>query len=62
MGFWDMGYGTWDRDVENSHDSMFDMNGDGVLDPFEQSLQIDTFNRQMKDDDSFDEDEEDDDF
>jgi hypothetical protein len=33
-----------------------------VLDPFEQSLQIDTFNRQMKDDDSFDEDEEDDDF
>lgn len=21
MGFWDMGYGTWDRDVENSHPS-----------------------------------------
>ena len=36
--------------------------GAGVLDPFEQSLKIDTFNRQMKDDDSFDEDEEDDDF
>ena len=29
-----------------------------MLDPFEQSLQIDTFNRQMKDDDSFDEDDD----
>ncbi len=33
-----------------------------MLDPFEQGLQIDTFTRQLKDDDSFDEDEEDDDF
>ena len=42
---------SWDRDVENSFDSFFDRNGDGVLDPIEQGFQLDFLERQMKEDD-----------
>ena len=34
-----MGFG--DREVENSFDSLFDMNWDGILDPVEQGFQLD---------------------
>ena len=50
--------GFWDRDVENSYDSLFDMNRDGVLDPVEQGFQLDFLTRQMEEDDKTDEDED----
>ena len=50
---------SWDRDVENSFDSFFDRNGDGVLDPIEQGFQLDFLERQMKEDDGIIEDEND---
>ena len=50
--------GFWDRDVENSFDSLFDMNRDGVLDPVEQGFQLDFLTRQMEEDDKTDEDED----
>ena len=43
--------GFWDRNVENSFDSLFDMNRDGVLDPVEQGFQPDFLARQMEEDD-----------
>lgn len=49
--------GFWDRNVENSFDSLFDMNRDGVLDPVEQGFQLDFLTRQMEEDDKSDEDE-----
>ena len=33
--------GFWDIDAENSFDKMFDFNGDGHLDSFEQALRYD---------------------
>lgn len=48
--------GFWDRNVENSFDSLFDMNRDGVLDPVEQGFQLDFLTRQMEEDDKSDED------
>lgn len=50
--------GFWDRDVENSFDSLFDMNRDGVLDPVEQGFQLDFLARQMEEDDHSDDDED----
>ena len=50
--------GFWDRDVENSFDSLFDMNRDGVLDPVEHGFQLDFLTRQMEEDNKSDEDEE----
>ena len=50
--------GFWDRNVENSFDSLFDMNRDGVLDPVEQGFQLDFLTRQMEEDDKTDEDED----
>ena len=50
--------GFWDKDVENSFDSLFDMNRDGVLDPVEQGFQLDFLTRQMEEDNKFDDDEE----
>ncbi len=50
--------GFWDRDVENSFDSLFDMNRDGVLDPVEQGFQLDFLTHQMEGDDRSDDDEE----
>ncbi len=50
--------GFWDRNVENSFDSLFDMNRDGVLDPVEQGFQLDFLTRQMEEDDKSDEDED----
>ena len=50
--------GFWDKDVENSFDSLFDMNRDGVLDPVEQGFQLDFLTRQMEEDNKSDEDEE----
>lgn len=50
---------SWDRDVENSFDSFFDRNGDGVLDPIEQGFQLDFLERQMKEDDGIIENEDD---
>lgn len=51
--------GFWDRDVENSFDSLFDMNRDGVLDPAEQAFHLDFITRQMEEDDRSDDDDED---
>ncbi len=42
--------GFWDRKVEGSFDSLFDMNRDGTLDPVEQALQLDFLTRQMEED------------
>lgn len=42
--------------MENSFDSLFDMNRDGVLDPVEQGFQLDFLTRQMEEDDKSDED------
>ena len=50
--------GFWDRTVENSFDSLFDMNRDGVLDPVEQGFQLDFLTRQMEEDDRSDDDED----
>ena len=50
--------GFWDRNVENSFDSLFDMNRDGVLDPAEQGFQLDFLARQMEEDDHPDNDDE----
>ena len=50
--------GFWDRDVENSFDSLFDMHRDGVLDLVEQGFQLDFLTRQMEEDDKTDEDED----
>ena len=50
--------GFWDRNVENSFDSLFDMNRDGVLDPVQQGFQLDFLTRQMEEDDKSDEDED----
>ena len=50
--------GFWDRNVENSFDSLFDMNRDGVLDPVEQGFQLDFITRQMEEDDHSDDDED----
>lgn len=50
--------GFWDRNVENSFDSLFDMNRDGVLDPVEQGFQLDFLTHQMEGDDRSDDDEE----
>ena len=51
--------GFWDRNVDNSFDSLFDMNRDGVLDPVEQGFQLDFLTRQMEEDDRSDDDDED---
>lgn len=55
--------GFWDRDVENSFDRMFDYNRDGHLDMFEQAMQFEFLEEEMRstagdvdDSDSFDED------
>lgn len=50
--------GFWDRDVENSFDSLFDMNRDGVLDVVEQGFQLDFFTRQMEEENRSDEEED----
>jgi len=50
--------GFWDRDVENSFDSLFDLNRDGVLDPVEQGFQLDFLTRQMEEDNQLEEDED----
>lgn len=50
--------GFWDRDVENSFDSLFDMNRDGVLDPIEQGFQLDFLTRQMEEENRSDEEED----
>ena len=50
--------GFWDRNVEDSFDSLFDMNRDGVLDPVEQGFQLDFLAHQMERDDRSDDDEE----
>lgn len=50
--------GFWDRNVENSFDSLFDMNRDGVLDAVEQGFQLDFLTHQMEGDDRSDDDEE----
>lgn len=50
--------GFWDRNVEDSFDSLFDMNRDGVLDPVEQGFQLDFLTHQMEGDDRSDDDEE----
>ena len=50
--------GFWDRNVDNSFDSLFDMNRDGVLDPVEQGFQLDFLTRQMEEDDRSDDDED----
>ncbi len=42
--------GFWDRNVENSFDSLFDMNRDGVLDSVEHGFQLDFLTRQMDED------------
>lgn len=47
--------GFWDRNVENSFDSLFDMNRDGVLDPVEQGFQMNFLTLQMEEDDRSDE-------
>lgn len=53
--------GFWDRDVENSFDRMFDYNRDGHLDMFEQAMQFEFLEEEMRsaagdvdDSDSFD--------
>jgi len=50
--------GFWDRDVENSFDSLFDMNRDGVLDAVEQGFQVDFLTRQMEEENRSDEEED----
>lgn len=50
--------GFWDRNVQNSFDSLFDMNRGGVLDPVEQEFQLDFLTRQMEEDDHSDDDED----
>lgn len=50
--------GFWDRDVENSFDSLFDMNRDGVLDAVEQGFQLDFLTRQMEEENRSDEEED----
>ena len=53
----------WDKDVESSFDSLFDMNNDGKLDPSEQSLQLQFLYREgdLRDSDDLEEDEEEED-
>ena len=50
--------GFWDREVENSFDSLFDTNRDGVLDPVEQGFQLDFLARQMEEDRSMEAEDE----
>ena len=50
---------SWDRDVDNSFDSFFDLNKDGVLDPIEQGFELDFLERQIKEGDLSDEIEDD---
>ncbi len=40
----------WSREVDNSFDSLFDMNRDGVLDPVEQGYQLEFLERSMEED------------
>ena len=40
----------WSREVDNSFDSLFDMNHDGVLDPVEQGYQLEFLERSMEED------------
>ncbi len=40
--------GLWDNNVDDSFDSLFDLDGDGKLDPFEQGLQLDAFTHAME--------------
>lgn len=53
----------WDKDVESSFDSLFDLNNDGKLDPSEQSLQLQFLYREgdLRDSDDLEEDEEEED-
>ncbi len=41
--------GLWDDEVKDPFDKLFDLDGDGVLDPFEQGLQLDVFRHAMGD-------------
>ena len=50
--------GFWDRNVENSFDSLFDMNRDGVLDPVEQAYQLEFLAQQIEGNGCADKDEE----
>lgn len=50
--------GFWDREVENSFDSLFDTNRDGVLDPVEQGFQLDFLTRQIEEDRSIEEEDD----
>lgn len=52
--------GFFDRDVENSFDSLFDLNRDGVLDAVEQGFQLDFLMKDMESDSSDDDEDEDD--
>lgn len=47
--------GFRDREVENSFDSLFDTNRDGVLEPVEQGFQLDFLTRQIEEDRSIEE-------
>ena len=40
--------GFWDREVRDSFDSLFDLNRDGLLDPAEQSFQLEFLTREME--------------
>lgn len=54
--------GFWDREVENSFDSLFDMNRDGVLDAAEQAFQLDFLTREIEEQDSSSEEDDELDF
>ena len=49
--------GFWDREVENSFDSLFDLNRDGVLDPVEQGFQLEFIMHDMEDHNEIDDEE-----
>ena len=53
--------GFWEREVSNTMDEMFDLNGDGMLDASEEALEYDYYNSDDDDDDD-DDDEFDSDF
>lgn len=40
--------GNWGRKVENGFDSMFDLNGDGILDGVEESMQYLFMEQELK--------------
>lgn len=50
----------WDKDVESSFDSLFDLNNDGKLDPSEQSLQLQFLYKEgnLRDSDDLEEEED----